>query len=58
MLLTEPPFVNADTTRRSPSVWLPLNGVLPPGDVQPTLSCRNQKPTLPSPALEFLSMEK
>src|SRR5919108_1268004 len=32
MLLTPPPFVNADTTRTSPSRWLPAKSTAPPVD--------------------------
>ena len=48
-MVTAPPFVNSDTTRRSPSTWSPENGTLgPPGAVShATSSCKNQKPTLP-----------
>ena len=61
-VLTTPPLVNSETTSRSPSMWLPVKlVVLGPaaGAMQSTAgSCRNQKPTLPSPAFENRSRAK
>ena len=34
IVLTPPPLVKAETTSRSPSLWLPVNAVLPFDDVQ------------------------
>ena len=58
IVLTPPPFVNAETTSRSPSTWFPVNATLGPAETQPALSWRNQKATFPSPVLALRSRPK
>src|SRR5262249_44490589 len=59
MPLTPPPLVNSETTRTSPSLWVPFHSVLPLGcEAQLAVPWRNQKPTLLLPLSLFLSSPK
>jgi hypothetical protein len=56
---TTPPFVNVDTTKRSPSTWFPVTLDVPFCVEQPAVaSWRNQKPTFASPFGKLRSWAK
>src|SRR5689334_8310015 len=58
IVLTSPPFVNAETISRSPSLCAPVKVCEAPVVWQFTSSCRNQNATFASPVLVFRSSAK